>query len=265
MKRIGIALGGGGVRGMAHVAFLKVFDELGIKPSIISGASSGAVVGAMYASGLSGEKIDEIFRGMSAVKMLKLMADFSWRRSSGLIKGKKLVSFIGGHLKCKHFEELEIPLKIIATDFWRRREVVFEKGSLADAIRASISIPGIFEPAIINNAVLIDGGFMNPVPYDVIRDDCDILVAIDVLEEIQPKANYSEKPSLFESLIYPFYGMQKSMLELKLLKSKPDIYMKPFFKNVKTLELNKARQILDGRREEAEIFRKKLLKEIREH
>lgn len=80
MKRIGIALGGGGARGIAHIAFLKVFDELGIKPSIISGTSSGAVIGAMYASGLSAKEIEAVFLGMTTAKMLNLMADFSWRK-----------------------------------------------------------------------------------------------------------------------------------------------------------------------------------------
>ncbi|MBN1156857.1 patatin-like phospholipase family protein [Candidatus Woesearchaeota archaeon] len=258
MKRIGIAFGGGGARGIAHIAFLKVFDELGMRPSIISGTSIGAVIGAMYASGSSGQEIENIFKELTLAKMTKL-ADFTWRKRSGLIKGNKIVSFIGQHLNCKTFEELQIPLKLIAADFWKRTEVVFEKGNLVDAIHASIAIPGAFEPRITNEAVLIDGGFINPLPFEVIRDDCDILIAIDVSAEKEIESN-CEKPTIFESILFTLHLMQKSILKEKLLHSKPDMLIKPNVKGIGTLDFNRTKEILAQVEADVDNFRKEILK-----
>lgn len=121
----------------------------------------------------------------------------------------------------------------------------------------------MFEPAIINCSTLIDGGFINPLPYDIIRNKCDVLVAIDVSGEKEINNECSKKPSIFESVMYTFNIMEKSILEIKLMKSRPDIYIKPVLKNISLLELNKSRQILQGREAEIEAFRKKLTAALR--
>src|SRR5690606_24393024 len=96
------------------------------------------------------------------------------------IKGDKFQKLVMSNLKAETFEELKIPLKIVSTDYHRKEEVIFEKGNLAQAVRASYSLPGLFTPLKIDNKILIDGGAVNPLPFDIIINECDITVALDV-------------------------------------------------------------------------------------
>ena len=127
MKRLGIALGGGGAKGLCQLAFLEVLDELQIRPSIISGTSIGAIIGGFYASGLSVQDIASIAESID-FKAFGNMLDLTWTSSSALLKGKGVEEFFSKHIPCRTFEELPIPLKVVATDFWERKEVVFDSG-----------------------------------------------------------------------------------------------------------------------------------------
>ncbi|MCD4795884.1 MAG: patatin-like phospholipase family protein, partial [Candidatus Cloacimonetes bacterium] len=157
MKKIGLALGGGGARGLCHIKFIEALDELELKPSIIAGTSIGAIIGAFYASGLSGVQMENMLYEIDFKDLFKMM-DFSFLSRSSLIKGRGVENFLKQNIPVSTFEELNIPLKIVATDFWREDDVVFDSGKLIPAIRASISIPAIFEPVILDDKVLIDGG-----------------------------------------------------------------------------------------------------------
>ncbi len=215
-QRLGLTLGGGGARGIAHIAFLKVLDELEIRPAVISGTSIGALIGALYASGQSGSALEQIFKELNYLDLVTLV-DFKWLHANdGLIGGDKIFKTLSQLTGNKRFEDLTIPLRIIATDFRRQAEVLFKTGELIEAVRASISLPGIFEPVIKDGRVLVDGGIVNSLPYECIRDECDVLAAINVFGESLPESDTPKKPKLFEAIFMAFHIMESATLELKL-------------------------------------------------
>ena len=256
--KIGLALGGGGARGLCHIEFCKALDEMGLKPSVISGTSIGSIVGGFYAAGMSGKALEGLVQGLGFVDYTRML-DVNILQTSGLVKGKQVMEFLDKHLTVKRFEELVIPLKVVATDFWLRRQVVFESGPISPAIRASISIPVIFKPVKIDQTVLIDGGTVNPVPFDIIRNECDILIAIDVSG--RPFYHDSEQhtmPSMFESIMNSFYIMQTVVLENKLKMCRPDIYVRPALKGIQILDFHKDREIMESVKGDVEVFKSEL-------
>ncbi len=257
-QRIGLALGGGGARGLCHIEFIKALDEMGLKPSIISGTSIGAIIGSFYASGISGVALEDVLEKVGLIEISR-MVDFSIFGHSGLVKGKGVVDFLEKYLPFRTFEQLRIPLKVVATDYWHRKEVILDSGELIPAIRASISIPAIFVPPVINGTVMIDGGVVNPVPYDIIRDQCDILIAIDVSGTVVPHRK-SVKPSMFESIMNSYQILEDAVLASKMKIVKPDVYIRPELKNVQILEFFKDTQIRKSVRTDVIQFKKDLRK-----
>jgi NTE family protein len=255
-QRIGLALGGGGARGLCHIEFIKALDEMGLKPSIISGTSIGAIVGGFYASGISGIEMEEILEKVGVIDISK-MVDFSIFGHTGLVKGKGVEEFLEKYLPVRTFDKLPVPLKVVATDYWNRKEVVLDSGELITAIRASISIPAVFVPAVVNGTIMIDGGVVNPVPYDIIRNQCDILVAIDVSGIVVPHRK-DAKPSMFESVMNSYQILEDAVLENKMKFVKPDLYIRPELKNIQILEFFKDAQIRESVRSDVIQFKKDL-------
>ncbi len=248
---IGIAFGAGGARGLAHLLMIEALDELGVKPSIISGSSIGAVVGAFYAAGFSAKEMREILNQLIKPKsdsvfdfilksdIVKMFTMFDPQFiKSGFIKGEKFQKYMKSHLKVSRFEELKIPLKIVATDYWKKEAVVFEKGDLIAPIKASYSLPGLFTPVKIKNRILIDGGAVNPLPFDLIMNKCDITIAIDVTAF--KAQNESEIPPTFDSVFTTYQTMQNSIIKERLKFLKPDIYIRPEIYNVRVFDFIKA-------------------------
>jgi NTE family protein len=254
--RVGLALGSGGAKGLSHIAFLKALDEMGIQPSIIAGTSIGAAIGAFYAAGLTGKRIEMIFDGMG-IRRMGRMVDPAGLSNSGLLKGNKIEEFLSAHLPAHTFKELEIPLKIVATDFWNREEKIFNSGNLVTAIRASISIPVVLEPVEIEGHVFTDGGAINPLPYDIIRDECDILIAIDVSGERMPD-EHDPTPSMLENIFSTFQIMQTSIVRSKLESSQPDILVQPELTNFWIMDFHRKDEILEGVKGEVELFKQEL-------
>lgn len=255
-KRVGLALGSGGAKGLSHIAFIKALDEMGIVPSVISGTSIGAIIGAFYGAGLTGKRIEMLFDGMGIRKMGS-MVDPAGLSNAGLLKGKKVEAFLAENLPVATFEELEIPLKIVATDFWNREEKIFDSGDLVTAIRASISIPVVLEPVEADGMVFTDGGAINPLPYDVIRDECDILIAIDVSGEKVPD-EHDPTPSMLENVFSTFQIMQASIVRSKMEIFPPDILVRPELKNIQLMDFHRKDEIMEGVRDEVELFIKQL-------
>jgi NTE family protein len=168
MKKIGVALGAGGAKGLSHIAFLQALDELGVRPAVIAGTSIGAVIGGFYAAGVSGNRLSQLVKDIGFRDLYKIVLDFSVLSQSAIFTGKGVEDFLSREIPVCTFEDTEIPLKVVATNFWDRRPVVFASGNLITAIRASMAMPAIFEPVILNDTVLIDGGAVNPLPYDLI-------------------------------------------------------------------------------------------------
>ncbi len=175
---------------------------------------------------------------------------------SGFIKGEKFQKYMETHLKISKFEELKVPLKIVATDYWKKEEVVFDKGELIQPIKASYSLPGLFTPVKIKNRILIDGGAVNPLPFDLIKSQCDITIAIDVTAF---KAhNESEIPPTFDSVFTTYQTMQNSIIKERLKYIKPDICIKPEIYDVRVLDFIKAESILKQAQPAKEELKKKL-------
>jgi len=255
-KKIGLALGGGGAKGLCHIAFLKALDEMDLKPSVIAGTSIGAVVGGFYAAGVSGSQMEQILKEMDLLDAAEIV-DFSITSNSGVVTGKGIETFLRKHIPARTFEELTIPLKVVATDFWGRKEVILHSGNLIQAIRASISLPALIEPVRLGSMVLVDGGAANPLPYDIIREECDLLIAIDVSGEKAPAAG-SPIPSMFENIVTTFQIMGESIIRNKMKLVKPDIYLKPALTNVRVLEFHRYAEIMESVKEDIEILKRKL-------
>ncbi len=256
-RRIGLALGGGGAKGLSHIAFLRVFDELGIRPNVISGTSIGALIGALYCSGMDADEIEDRIARLKRVEMGKLV-DLSLVRKYGLVRGTKLITFIRKLIDDREFSDLEIPLKIVTTDFWSRSQVVLDTGRVADAVRASIAIAGIMEPVVYRNRVLVDGGAVNPVPYDIIQKECDVTVAVDVFGQKVPRKELHGRPNVFEAIFTSYQIMEASIVDGKMAMGKPDIYIKPELTNFRVLEFYRAREIIKSVQGDANYLKERL-------
>jgi len=256
MKKIGLALGAGGARGLAHIVFLEAFEELGIKPSVISGSSIGAIIGAAYSAGISANEmkafIDELIfskkvKFWEVHKKSDILKMFNFidpqYKAGGMIKGEKFLKFFYEKIKVDHFEELKIPFKIVTTDYWNKAEVIFEAGELLQAIRASYSLPGLFTPVEIDGKLLMDGGMVNPLPYDILKDETDITVAIDVSANKVIEDDFI--PPAYDVLFSAFQIMQNSIVREKQKLSTPDILIETNIKNVRIHEFAKVKDIFE--------------------
>ncbi len=252
--KIGLALGGGGAKGLAHVPLFEALDELGVVPHMISGTSIGAVLGAMYASGLSGKKIREGIEELSWTEkdrisdVLLKKNVLKWfgfvevsPKAGGLLKVDKFMSFLSDMIRVTTFEDLRIPLKVVAADFWARKQVVFDSGNLLEAVQASMALPAIFNPVVKDDTVLVDGGTVNPVPFDLLKDECDFTVAVNVMGKREEGEELI--PSYSEAIFNTFQIYQRAILDEKLRTSPPDIFLEPDIRDIKVLDFFKADQV----------------------
>ncbi|HIZ85645.1 MAG TPA: patatin-like phospholipase family protein [Candidatus Coprenecus stercoravium] len=185
-RNAALVLASGGSRGLAHIGAIEVLEERGFHITSVSGASMGALVGGIYAAG-GLDAFKEWMKTVDRMKVLNLM-DFTIG-NGGFVKGDRVISELKAIIPDRRIEDLPVPFTAVATDIRHRREVVFDSGSLYDAIRSSISMPSIFTPNRIGNMLLIDGGVVNPVPVNrVLRTPGDVLVAVDL------NGPYEEKP-----------------------------------------------------------------------
>lgn len=177
-RDVALALSSGGARGLAHIGAIEVLKEQGYNITSIAGCSMGALIGGVYAAGKL-EAFREWMKTIDRKKMLEL-TDFSLSFNH-FAKGTRIIEAIMEFVPDVSIEDLPIPYCAVATDWKTGREVVFDKGSLFQAIRASISLPSFYEPVLRDGMILIDGGVTNPLPLNrVVRRDGDILVGVDV-------------------------------------------------------------------------------------
>jgi NTE family protein len=184
-KKIGLALGSGSARGWAHIGVIRALNDAGIKVHYVAGTSIGALVGAVYASG-NIDSLEEVVLKLDW-KQIAHFFDVVFPKS-GLIDGNKVADFIRTHVEEINIEELPLPFSAISTNLATGSEVVIQKGDIIEAVRASISVPGIFTPVRKNGTILVDGGLVNPVPVSVVRKmGADFVIAIDLNHDIVGK------------------------------------------------------------------------------
>ena len=271
MKKIGLALGAGGARGLAHIVILEALEELDIKPTVIAGSSIGAIIGAFFSTGFSTEEIkgfvSEIIYGKKSKfweihKKSDFMKYFDLldptMKIGGILKGDKLGRYISDKLKISNFNELSIPLKVVTTNYNSKTQVMLSKGDLISALRASYAMPFLFSPVKRDKKLLIDGGMVNPLPYDLIQNECDITIAVDVSASNGARVN-TKIPPAYEVLFSAFQIMQSSIVTEKLKTGKPTIHIKTNIKDVRVHEFVKAEHIFKSAEPYKEELKKKLI------
>jgi NTE family protein len=235
---VGLALGGGGARGMAHIGVLKVLTRENIPIDAIAGTSMGGVIGSAFAAGVPVEDIESVaLRVRKRSERIKLV-DFELT-GSGLLKGTRVYRFLASILgEVMTFGDLHIPLALVAVELNTGREVVLREGKLVEAIRATISVPGVFEPVKRDDLLLVDGGVLNSVPVDVARNmGARFVIAVDVLphfpqnqSEPPPKVQppkASLMPKSVQELMYSYMIMISELTEYKIHTYPPDIIIRP--------------------------------------
>lgn len=183
-RKIGIALGSGAARGMAHIGVLKVLEKTGTRIDAIAGTSIGAFIGALYAAGVPVAQMEEVARNVDWRQLAGLLDPTL--PTSGLIDGRKVARFMAELLPVRTFEELGIPLAVVTTDVETGEMLIIKKGNLLQALQAAVAFPGIFTPVRFGDRFLVDGGLCNPVPVDVVRDlGADTVIAVCAIPEVR--------------------------------------------------------------------------------
>lgn len=215
--KIGLALGGGAARGFAHVGVIKVLEANGIVPDVIVGTSAGSVVGALYAAGQGGFELQKL-----ALQMEEAQVGDWTLPDRGVLKGEALQQFVNKAVGNRPLEKLDKTFAAVATDLHSGEAIVFRTGNTGMAVRASSSVPGVFQPVAINGREYVDGGLVSPVPVRVTRSlGVDLVIAVDISAspaETKPK-------STLEVLMQTFTIMVRSLGRLEL--SEADIVLRP--------------------------------------
>lgn len=271
--KLGLALGGGGARALAHIAILEILDELKLRPAAIAASSAGAVIGALYAGDVKPSFLRETLTALSLSDkapirdMLRRRKDWAWLGyiapefdGRGLFKADKVLARILSLLPCHTFEELAIPLTVVTTDFWAREPVVITRGELQPAIQASMAVPGMVAPVMREGRQLVDGSIVNPVPWDLLPDDCDLRIAVDVVGHRIPKFG---RPAWLSDLVFnTFETAEVSLNRLKRQYDPPDIYIAPGLTGIGLLEFYRACEIFKQAAPACAAFRETLRKRL---
>lgn len=287
--KIGLALGGGGARGFAHVWAIKAIEELGLEIDVIAGTSIGAVIGACHASGMDShdllEFVDEKLKNTgkiarqifssSASDIVDLLNPFQ----PALINGLTLLDILMPHQVANDFSDLKIPFKVMATNFYEGSQTVISDGDLKQAVAASMAIPAVFRPVVIDSIIYIDGSYANPVPYSEILEECNFSIAINVngrpVKETvnRPKLKITAKsraiekvraekevviPNSREVLFASNQLMQNTIMASKLKSSAPNIYLHAPVDQFKVMDFHKVLEIIEA----TEVMKEKLKRKI---
>jgi len=254
MKTVALALGAGGARGLSHIAVFEALDELGVKPVSIAGSSIGAVAGAVYAAGMNGKALRrhvidlahnraEVWRRLMLARAGTIGDMFSGDFTAAVrLDAEKLIAQFLNNLVPDDFAALGIPLAVVASDLYGRREVAFTTGPLKPALAASIALPTIMRPVVLGERVLIDGGATNPLPFDLLRGLADIIVAVDISGP--PAEDKKGVPNAIESLYATVMVMTSSIINEKLKHEAPDLLVQPNVGMFRTLDFFQASAIL---------------------
>lgn len=207
--KIGLALGSGSARGLAHIGVLKVLQEAEIPIDYIAGSSMGSIIAVIYANGLDLEMCEKLAVSLKPKHWVDLTVP-----KKGFVIGDKVKELIRLLTHHKQLEELHIPTAVVATDLIKGERVVFTSGPIDEAVRASISIPGIFEPVVMGERILVDGGVIDRVPITVVREmGADFVIAVDVV----PRATNVQIENIFDVITQTLGIMEREILNQRML------------------------------------------------
>ena len=206
--RVALALGGGAARGFAHIGVIEVLEENGIHPDIVTGTSAGSLVAALYASGHTGKELEAIAINMDE----SALTDWSFP-GRGLIRGEALAHYVREATGNKTLEQMKIPLGIVATDLDSGKPILFRRGDVGTAVRASSAVPAVFQPVRIGTHEYVDGGLASPVPVRAARDmGADVIIAVDISQ----LPDGGDTSNALHMLLQTFSIMSRSINELEL-------------------------------------------------
>jgi NTE family protein len=255
-RRIGLALGGGGAKGLAHIVALEAFDQAGIRPVAITGTSIGAIIGGAYAAGYSARAIREhalkVFRDRADV-----MAKIFRARTGSLsdifsgafgsivqVDGETILREFWPPSMPERFSDLRMPFVAVSTDFYGREEAAISEGLIRPAVAASLAIPGLVKPVSINNRLHIDGAAANPLPFDRMPVPCDLIIAVDVVGGPESD-DASTQPSVLEATLGASQIMQMAITEAKLANASAKVHlMQPKVAGFSALDFFAVKKIL---------------------
>jgi NTE family protein len=237
--RIGLALGGGAAKGFAHIGVIKMLEANGIHPDVVSGTSAGSVVGALYASGMDPFQLQEtaFTLDQNNIRDVRLF-------SGGVVQGQKLQDYVNQLVKNRSLDKLNVPFAAVATQLETGQRTVFVRGNTGQAVRASSSVPGVFEPVEINGKHYVDGGVVSPVPVDAARQlGADVVIAVD----ISSKADGKNPQGMLNIVGQSISIMGQKLGEQELARA--DIVIRPKVNQIGAADFEQKNQaILEGER-----------------
>ncbi|RKE98576.1 patatin-like phospholipase family protein [Ichthyenterobacterium magnum] len=272
--KVGLVLSGGGAKGFAHIGALKVIDSLNIKIDYVAGTSMGAIIGSLYASGYSGKQLDSIFKSLDFDKIISddlprgaktfyerdnsekyavtlPFNKFKLKLPSALSRGQNvfnLLSKLTLHVnEVERFKDLPIPFFCIATNVETGEAVMLDKGNLAQALLASGAFPSLFQPVVINNQVLIDGGVVNNYPVDELRaKGMDIIIGVDVQDDLKTKEELGSAPDVLLQI-----NNFRTINDMKSKVGKTEVYIKPDITDFSVVSFSEGDRIIESGKEAA--------------
>jgi len=236
--RVGLALSGGGARGLAHIGVLKILEREGVPVDLLAGTSMGGVVAGAYAAGLTPSFLEQEALRMTSPRQLLSLADPTLPRR-GLFEGQKVVNYLSRHIGTCTFETLTRPLSVIAVDLVASEPVILNQGCVTDAVRATIALPGLFKPVQRDGKLLVDGGLLDNLPADVAREmGADVVIAVDVVGSsntfsaminVLKRRRYVPKglASTFEVMLRSLDVMMKEINRQRLAEAAPEVVIRP--------------------------------------
>ena len=240
IPKLGLALGGGAARGFAHIGVLQVLEEEGIKPALVVGTSAGSVVASFYASGKNGQQLQWLADTMDESQFTDWANPFTGR---GMLRGEALGKYINSQLNGMKIEDMKMPLGIVATDLRTGDGVLFRRGDVATAVRASSAVPSVFEPVRIGGKEYVDGGLVSPVPVRYAKQmGADLVLAID----ISSRPEDAKTSDMLKVLLQTFSIMGKSISQLELAQA--DVVVRPVLPDIGSTEFSARKKSIEAGR-----------------
>lgn len=240
IPKLGLALGGGAARGFAHIGVLQVLEEEGIKPDFVVGTSAGSLVAAFYASGKTGAQLTWLADSMDESQLTDWTLPFTGR---GMLRGEALGRYVNSQLNGLKIEDMKIPLGIVATDLQSGDGILFRRGDVATAVRASSAVPSVFEPVRIGNKDYVDGGLVSPVPVRYAKQmGAQYIIAVD----ISSRPEDAKTTDMLKVLLQTFSIMGKSISQLEL--SQADVVVRPVLPDVGSAEFSARKKSIEAGR-----------------